>query len=143
MRVSTMMRRGARTVAPKATVADIARIMTELDVGVVPVVDDDRLVGMVTDRDLALRAIPKMEKGAALTAQDIMSPKAVFCHADDRIEEAIHRMEAHGIRRVPVLDGQDRVVGMLSMGDIVHCNGKASLTMQLLSAVSGHHPNHA
>jgi CBS domain-containing protein len=66
------MHQGARTVPPTATVVDIERIMKEVDIGLVPVVEDDRIVGMVTDRDLALRGIPNLQKNRGITARDVM-----------------------------------------------------------------------
>jgi predicted transcriptional regulator len=68
-----------------------------------------------------------------------MSSKAVFCHVDDRIEEAIHRMGAHKVRLLPVLSKENQVVGMLSMGDILHCSEKNALAKEFVTSITGHH----
>jgi CBS domain-containing protein len=120
------------------SVREVAKLMKKKDIGAVPVGEDDRLIGMITDRDLALRALADSRDVAKLTARDVMSAGINFCHTDDRIEEAVHTMERHKIRRLPVINDKKRMVGMLSIGDISHCPGKL-LTDELMKSVSDHH----
>lgn len=103
-----------------------------------PVGDNDRLVGMVTDRDLAVRALANGKDPGELTARDVMSKPIVYCHADERIEDAIRLMESRQIRRLPVINENKRMVGILSIGDISQC-GHRDLTAEVMSAVSDHH----
>ncbi|WP_065091722.1 CBS domain-containing protein [Rhizobium leucaenae] len=138
MHVSEAMHKEVRSVTPTMPVRDLAKIMKTEDIGAIPVVENDRMIGMITDRDLALRAFADGHDISMLTAREVMSPGATFCHATDRIEEAVHMMEKHKIRRLPVMNAQNRMVGMLSIGDISHCGSKP-LTDLLMKSVSEHH----
>lgn len=137
-KVSEAMHVGVDWVAPDAKLADVARIMRDKDVGAVPVGEHDRLVGMVTDRDIAIRGFGDGRTPASLTAGDVMSKPIVYCNAGENIEDAIRLMEDRQIRRLPVINEKKRMVGMLSLGDISHC-GHRELTAEVMSAVSSHH----
>ncbi|GLT01637.1 inosine-5-monophosphate dehydrogenase [Sphingobium jiangsuense] len=136
--VAEIMHDGVEWVPPDAKLSQVARIMKEKDIGAVPVGDNDRLVGMVTDRDLAVRALANGRDPGELTARDVMSEPIVYCHADERIEDAIRLMESRQIRRLPVINENKRMVGILSIGDISQC-GHRDLTAEVMSAVSDHH----
>lgn len=137
-KVSEVMHVGVDWVAPDTKLADVARIMREKDVGAVPVGENDRLVGMVTDRDIAIRGFADGHAPDSLTASDVMSKPIVYCNAGESIEDAIHLMENRQIRRLPVINEKKRMVGMLSLGDISHC-GHRELTAEVMGAVSSHH----
>ncbi|OJY67009.1 MAG: inosine-5-monophosphate dehydrogenase [Sphingobium sp. 66-54] len=137
-KVADIMHSGVEWVSPDARLSEVARIMKDKDIGAVPVGEDDRLVGMVTDRDLAVRALANGKDPAALTARDVMSRPIVYCRADEPIEDAVRVMEARQIRRLPVINEQKRMVGMISLGDISEC-GHRDLTAEVVSAVSSHH----
>jgi CBS domain-containing protein len=119
-------------------VSQIAEIMRDQDIGAVPVADGERLVGMVTDRDLALRAVPHRHQTSKLTARDVMSPNITFCHTDDRLEEAVRMMEKHQIRRLPVMNSENKIVGMLTIGDLSHSGGRSHMD-ELMKSVTKHH----
>ena len=138
MKVSEAMHKKVSWVPPTMPISEVAKIMKEQDVGAVPVGEDDRLIGMVTDRDIAIRAVPNGRDVSSLTARDIMSPGIAYCRTRDTLEEAVHLMEEKKIRRLPVIDGKKRMVGMLSIGDVSHSGGK-KLNDELLKAVSAHH----
>lgn len=137
-RVSEAMHSGVEWVAPDTRLSDVAQIMKDADIGAVPVGENDRLVGMVTDRDIAVRGLGGQKDAASLSARDVMSSPIIYCHTDDAIEDAIRIMETREIRRLPVINGAKRMVGMLSLGDISHC-GHGDLTAEFAEAVSAHH----
>ncbi|TCR66707.1 CBS domain-containing protein [Rhizobium sp. BK376] len=138
MHVSEAMHQGVQTIPPTMDVAHIAEIMREQDIGAVPVADGGRLVGMVTDRDLALRAVPHLHQKTKLMARDVMSPDIAFCHTEDRLEEAIRKMEIHQVRRLPVMNADNKIVGMLTIGDLSHAGGRSHMD-GLMKSVSQHH----
>jgi CBS domain-containing protein len=113
-------------------------IMKEQDIGAVPIGENDRLIGMVTDRDIAIRALANGHDASTMTARDVMSPGITYCRSDDTLEDAVRLMEAKKIRRLPVIDANKRMVGILSIGDLSHCCDE-ELTGELMQAVSEHH----
>jgi CBS domain-containing protein len=138
MKVKDMMHKGAEYVAPNATLTQIAQKMRDYDVGAIPVCDDGKPIGMVTDRDIAIRALANGKDIAKLRAQDVMSPNVVYCRDIEEAEDAIRIMESNQIRRLPVLDEARKLVGMVSLGDISHALPQ-DLTGEVAKAVSAHH----
>jgi CBS domain-containing protein len=139
MKVSEAMHANVDWVTHDTPVVEIARIMATDDVGAVPVGKDDRLVGMVTDRDIVLRLVAEKRDPATTMAEQVMTPDIVYCRAAESVEDAIYLMEQKKIRRLPVIDDNKRLVGMLSIGDVSHSMSR-ELTGELVHAVSGHHP---
>ncbi len=137
-KVAEAMHVGVDWVAPDTRLSEVALLMREKDVGAVPVGENDRLVGMVTDRDIAIRGFSDGRAPASLTAGDVMSKPIVYCNTGETIEDAIHIMENRQIRRLPVINENKRMVGMLSLGDISHC-GHRELAGEVMGAVSSHH----
>lgn len=138
MRVAQAMHKDVSWVSPATPVSAIAEIMKDKDIGAVPVGENDRLVGMVTDRDLVVRALSNGRDVSRMTARDVMTPGISYCRTEDTLEEAVHLMEQKSIRRLPVIDANKRMVGMLSVGDVSH-SGAKNLTEELMQAVSDHH----
>ena len=138
MKVKDVMHRGATWVDPTTSIRDIARRMRDEDIGSVPVGDNDRLVGFVTDRDIICRGIATGTDGDALTARDVMSKPIIYCKADDELELAIRIMEKNKIRRLPVIDKDKRLVGMLALGDISEL-GDQEMAGEVMRSVSAHH----
>lgn len=120
MHVETAMHKGARFVAPDTPVKAIAALMKKEDIGVVPVTKDQRVIGIVTDRDLAIRSLSDSLDPATLTAADVMSKNITFCRSGQTVEDAIRLMQHNKIRRLPVIDDQEHLIGMLSLGDLSH-----------------------
>jgi CBS domain-containing protein len=114
--VSEVMTRGVRVVAPTDTVIAAAQAMRELDVGAIPVCDGVRLVGMVTDRDIVVRAVAQDRVGVPLSA--VMSEGMLYCQQDDSVASAVDAMRSHQVRRLPVVDKDKRLVGIVSLGDV-------------------------
>jgi CBS domain-containing protein len=137
MKVSEAMHSKVTWVDPNTTIAEVAKKMRDEDIGAVPVGENDRLVGMITDRDIACRAATNGDiKG--LKARDVMTKGIVYCRDDEDIADAIRIMEDKKIRRLPVIDGKKRMVGMLSLGDISHA-ASHDMSGEVMRAVSAHH----
>ncbi|RME67818.1 MAG: CBS domain-containing protein [Alphaproteobacteria bacterium] len=132
------MHKGVDWRTPETPLSEIAKIMREHDIGAVPIGENDRLVGMVTDRDIVCRGLAQDGDLSKLTARDVMTKGIVYCRADEDIEDAIHLMEDKKIRRLPVIDKNKRMVGMLSLGDLSHIVGR-ELSGELATAVTAHH----
>lgn len=139
MDVSQAMHPHADWASADMPVAEVARMMRKDDIGAVPVGRDDRLVGMLTDRDIVLRVVAAGRDPEKTRAADVMTPSIVYCRTTETVEDAIHLMTQKGIRRLPVLDDRKRLVGMLSLGDVAHAAGR-NLSGELLHGVATHHP---
>jgi CBS domain-containing protein len=138
MKVREAMHKGAEWVEATTPVAAIARKMRELDIGAIPIGENDKLIGMVTDRDLTIRALANDKDAAKMTARDVMSKGILYCRDTEELEDAVRLMEQKQIRRLPVLDENKRLVGMLSLGDVCHCASRQT-SGEALHAVSAHH----
>jgi CBS domain-containing protein len=138
MKVREVMHKGVTWVEANTPISEIAQRMRDEDIGSIPVGEDDRLIGMVTDRDIACRAVANGRDMSALKARDVMTKGISWCRDDTDVKEAVHLMEEKRIRRLPVIDGAKRMVGMLALGDISHGAGQ-KLCGEMVSAVSAHH----
>jgi CBS domain-containing protein len=138
MKVREAMHQGAQWVSPDTPIREIARLMREHDIGSVPIGENDRLVGMVTDRDIVCRGVADAKNLDSLKARDVMSQGIFYCREDADLQEAVHLMEEKQIRRLPVIDGNKRMVGILALGDISQA-GPRNLSGEVLQAVSQHH----
>jgi CBS domain-containing protein len=117
MKVSEAMTRDVRVASPDETVQRAAQTMADLDAGILPVGEKDHLVGMITDRDIAIRGIAK-GKGPDAKVRDVMTEDIKYCFDDQEIEEVTRNMADIQVRRLPVLNRDKRLVGILSLGDI-------------------------
>lgn len=116
-KVSDIRTRGIRTMAPTDTVTAAAKAMRELDVGSLPVCDGTKMLGMVTDRDIVVRAVAQDRMNAPLS--EVMSEGLLYCNEDDTVEAALESMSKQQVRRLPVVDGNKQLVGIVSLGDLV------------------------
>ena len=139
MKVKDVMHKGVDWVSPDTPITEIAKLMQGHDVGCIPVGQDDRLIGMVTDRDLVCKGLASKDfNSARTTARDVMTEGIHCCREDDDLAKAVHHMETLKIRRLPVINKSKRMVGMVSLGDIGHFAG-ADLMSQYMKGVSAHH----
>ncbi|MCT7377408.1 CBS domain-containing protein [Chelativorans salis] len=122
MKVSEAMTRNVRTVSPDQSIREAAKIMAEIDAGVVPVGQDDRLVGMLTDRDLAIRAVAQ-GRDPDTQVREVMTPDIKYCFEDEDTDHVAHNMGDQQIRRIPVVNRDKRLVGILSLGDLAFKEG--------------------
>lgn len=113
--VADAMTRGVRTICPSDTLVQAAQAMTELDIGSLPVCDGERLLGMVTDRDIVVRGVAKGQANDQVCVFEVMTEEPAWCYDDDRVDAVLEKMRALQIRRLPVIDRNKRLVGMLSL----------------------------
>jgi CBS domain-containing protein len=140
MRVSDAMTRDVRVCHPRQSICDAARLMAELDCGILPVGEDDRLVGMITDRDIAIRAVAQ-HKSPDLPVRDAMSREVKYCFEDQPVDQVARNMSDLRVRRLPVLDRDKRLVGILSLGDLATAEIRAAT--EAVSGVSRHGGPHS
>lgn len=119
MQVRDVMTERVRTVTPTATIREAARLMGDIDAGVLPVAEGDRLIGMVTDRDIALRAIA-VGKGPDASVGEVMSPEVKYCFDDEDVDDVCENMADLQVRRLPVVNRDKRLVGIVSLADIAN-----------------------
>jgi CBS domain-containing protein len=116
--VADVMTRGVRTMAPSDTVVQAAQAMDELNVGVIPVCEGQKLVGMVTDRDIVVRGVAQEVDPKTLKLADVMSTNVRCAKEGDDVDDVLSEMATTQIRRMPVVDGRQHLVGIVTLGDI-------------------------
>jgi CBS domain-containing protein len=136
MQLREVMTPNVEVIGSNIRLKDAAAKMKELDVGLMPVCDGEKLRGLLTDRDITVRATAEGRDPSKTKVSEIMSADIVFCFEDQEIEEAISLMEVKQIRRVPILDRDKRLVGIVSLGDIAVRAGDRKLTGETLREVS-------
>lgn len=139
MKVSEVMHTGAATIDADMPLGLVAQRMRDADIGAAPVLSQGRLVGMITDRDITCRAVAGATDPRQVRAADAMSPSAICCAPDDDIDSAMMVMSREQVRRLPVVDSDHQIVGMVSLGDISH-RVDEDQAGEVLRAVSAHHP---
>jgi CBS domain-containing protein len=122
MQVNEVMSREVNIANPQQSIREAARMMAEIDAGALPVAENDRLVGMITDRDIAVRAVAE-GKGPDTPIREIMSTEVKYCFENDDIDEVAHNMADIKLRRLPVLNEKKRLVGIISLADIALAEG--------------------
>jgi CBS domain-containing protein len=138
MKVKEMMHTGVEWAAPDAPVTTLAQKMLRHDIGAIPVGENDRLIGMVTDRDITVRAVAQGKDISKLTARDVMTKGVIWCRDSEDVDDVAYIMEIKKVRRLPVINETKRMVGMLSLGDVSH-TASPGITAEVTKAVSGHH----
>jgi CBS domain-containing protein len=136
VQLKDIMTRDPVVLPPDATLKDAARRMRDLDSGVMPVGDNDRLVGMLTDRDITVRATAEGKDPNGTRVREAMSPDVVYCFEDDDVRAAAKKMEEHQIRRLIVLNRDKRLVGIVALGDIAVHAPSDRLAGEITEAVS-------
>lgn len=129
-KVAEVMTTGVQLASPDQTVQEVAQLMAEADTGAVPIGENDRLVGMITDRDIAIRVTAEGKDPRETRVRDVMSQEIRYCFEDDDVEDVAENMAQQQVRRLPVLDRRKRLVGILSVGDLAtqqppHVAGRA------------------
>jgi len=122
MNVSEVMTAQVVTAKPTSTITEIARMMARIESGAVPVVEDDKVVGLITDRDIVIRVIAE-GLGLDRPVSEVMSEDVQTCTEDDNVADAAAKMGSHQIRRLVVLNERGRLTGILSLGDIAQDYG--------------------
>ena len=140
MKVSDVMTRDVQTVRPDQTAKEAASFMLSADAGSIPVTDGDRLVGMITDRDIAVRGVAK-GNGPDTPVRDLMSSDCICAREDDNIEDIASKMSKAQVRRLPVIDSNERLCGIVSLGDLSRetDTDTAGQTLEGVSQPGGQH----
>jgi CBS domain-containing protein len=118
MEIREIMTRHVDVIPPDASVREAASKMKELDVGAIPVCDGQKLLGLVTDRDITVRAVAEGRDPSEVRVSEVMSSEIAYCFEDETIEQAAKLMESKQIRRLPILDRNKQLAGIISLGDI-------------------------
>jgi CBS domain-containing protein len=134
MKVADVMTRDVCLVNPDQTLAQAASLMSRHDIGSLPVGKDDRLIGMITDRDIAVRGVAK-GKGPRAKVADVMSKEVKYCFEDEDLDHVSDNMADIQLRRLPVLDRDKRLVGILALGDLA-TGGAAPHAQKALEGIS-------
>ncbi len=138
MKVKDVMHKGATWVPPETTVPELARLMRDQDIGAILVGESDRLIGMVTDRDITCRSLADGRDAGKLAARDVMTKSVLYCGSEEDIDDAIRFMRAKKVRRLPVINERKRLVGMLAIGDIC-AKVSRDVSGEAIRSVSAHH----
>jgi len=140
MKVSEAMTAQVITITPQTTIEEAARKMSQVDTGVLPVVDGGKVVGLLTDRDIVVRAVAKGE-GVAGPVSAIMSAEVFSCGADDSVADATGKMASNQVRRLVVLGEGGQLVGILSLGDVAMDYGAKAVghTLEVISEAPATH----
>ncbi len=136
MLVSEYMTKSVEIGSPDMTLQQVAQMMREGDFGILPIGENDRLLGMITDRDLVIRAIAEGKDIKTTLANDIMSFNVLYCYEDQTLSEVTENFGKNQIRRLPVLNRQKRLVGILSLGDVAQANENPEKIGQTLDQIS-------
>jgi CBS domain-containing protein len=116
-RIEEVMSTGVTVVSPEETLRDAAQLMADLDVGSLPVCDGERLLGIVTDRDIAVRAVAS-GRGVDTPVREVMTSDVLYATSDQSVQEVMRDMSEAQVRRIPVVDEDRRLVGIVSLGDL-------------------------
>src|SRR5438045_7411638 len=139
MKVKDVMHKGVDWVGPNTPVTGLAKLMREHDIGAIPIGENDRLTGMVTDRDIVCKGLASEDFDPhRATARDVMTSGIHCCAEDDDLAKAVQHMEALKVRRLPVINKNKRMVGILSLGDISE-RVPGDLLSECVKSVSAHH----
>lgn len=138
MRVSECMTRDVKIASPSDTIGKTAQTMASLDAGGLPVGDNDRLVGFITDRDIAVRAVAD-GKGPEAKVADVMSREVRWCYEDEKVEDVLQNMGELRVRRLPVLSKSKRLVGIVTLGDLATKGQPTASALRHISQRGGLH----
>ena len=141
MKVSEVMSTDVETVRPDQMAREAARFMLQADAGSIPVTDGDRLVGMITDRDITVRGVAQGYDPKVACVRDVMTAEVRYCYDDQDIDEVSAIMGDIQVRRLPVLNRSKRLVGIISLGDValMQIDGRAAAALSGISRPGGQH----
>ena len=139
MKVKDAMHKGVKWVSPDTPISEVAKLMRECDIGAIPVGENDRLIGMVTDRDIVCKGLTQDGFDAQrATAREVMTVGIHCCREHDDLAKAVRHMETLQVRRLAVINGNKRMVGILSLGD-VSASAPNELLSECVKSVAAHH----
>ncbi len=138
MKIRDVMTREAKLASPSDTLQQAAKLMKECDCGILPVAEGDRLVGMITDRDMAVRCIAE-GKGPDAKVRDAMTQDVKYCFDDEDVSHVCTNMSDIQVRRLPVMDRNKRLVGIVSLSDLARQQPDAAKALQGIAKPSAQH----
>jgi CBS domain-containing protein len=138
MKISECMTRNVRIASPETTIQSAAKMMADLDAGALPVGTDDRLVGMITDRDIAIRAVAA-GKGPDTRVREAMTAEIRYCFEDEDLGHVLQNMGDQQVRRLPVMNRDKRLVGIVSFSDLAHDAESSGRAIGMISEPRGQH----
>ncbi|HEY5869354.1 MAG TPA: CBS domain-containing protein [Candidatus Tectomicrobia bacterium] len=136
MQLRAIMTPEVEVIPPEATLQQAAAKMRRLNIGPLPVCDGDRLIGMLTDRDITVRAVAEGCDPTTTTVREAMTPDLAYCFDDQEVQDAVQLMERYQIRRLPILTRDKRLVGMVSLGDLAVSSSELTQGGETLKQVS-------
>jgi CBS domain-containing protein len=136
MQLKEIMTPNVETIHPKDPIREAARKMKSLDVGSLPVCDNRKMLGMVTDRDITIRAVAEGRDPDSTQVSEAMTSNLIYCFEDQDVEEAAKVMEQQQIRRLPILDREKRLVGIVSLGDLAVRGTSDKMSGEVLEEIS-------
>lgn len=134
--IKDVMSQNFKWMAPDSPVSQVAQEMRDMDCGFMPLAENDKMIGMITDRDITIRAVAEGKNPAECKARDIMTPKTYYCYDDQDVEEVCNNMGEIQVRRLPVVNRDKRLVGIVSMGDLAQAASRPNVgqTQQQITA---------
>jgi CBS domain-containing protein len=141
MKVNEIITHDPEVIRPETALIEAAQKMKSLDIGMLPVCDGDRLVGVITDRDITVRGVAQGYDPKTARVQEVMTPEVIYCFDDEDVKDVAKKMEEKQVRRLPVLNREKRLVGIVSLGDLAVRTGKEQLAGEVLERVS--EPGHS
>jgi len=136
MQLSEIMTRGVEVIAPDASVKEAAAKMKQLNIGPLPVCDGEQLIGMLTDRDITIRVVAEGCDPTTTRVCEAITPDVVYCFEDQEVQEAARVMEQHQIRRLPIVNHDKCLVGIVALGDLAVRTNDQKLAGEVLERVS-------
>jgi len=134
-RIKDLMSRDVKVISPDMSIGEAAKKMRDGDFGMLPVGEDDRMIGTISDRDIAIRAVAE-GKDSGTKVRDVMSEGIAWAYEDDSVEQAARTMSERQVRRLPVVDRDKRLVGIVALGDFAVKSSEIQPTAQALSDIS-------
>ena len=135
MKVSELMTKNPATAMPSSGLTEVAKLMRDCDCGAIPVVENDKVVGVITDRDITIRVIADNKNPQDVKVGDVMSKQVYTAKENDDVRDVANQMEKHKVRRVPVVDEKGKCIGIVSQADIA-LNTTDHTTADLVQKVS-------
>lgn len=136
MKIKDIMSRDVQVIHPDSVIQEAAGKMKTFDIGSLPVCDNRRLLGVLTDRDIAVRAVASGRDPGTTKVSDTMTPELIYCFEDENVKAAAKLMERHQIRRLPILDREKHLVGIVSLGDLALETGDDQMSGEVLEEIS-------
>ena len=140
MKINEIITHDPEVIRPETALIEAAQKMKSMDIGMLPVCDGDRLVGVITDRDITVRSVAQGHDPKIVRVSEVMTPEVIYCFDDEDVKDVAKKMEEKQVRRLPVLNREKRLVGIVSLGDLAVRTGKEKLAGEVLERVSG--PGH-